>query len=382
LRSLLFVSTAIGILFGLNNALLLPFADRALQATETEYGLIEAFSMVGFVVGSLWMARVAERLREGQWLALSYLGMGAVSVVYSQIDSISIAIALGLVSTFANVPSFLAGRLIRQRHTTSEIRGRVTSVFIVVIETTFMIGMGLAGLADFFDIRMMFLLQGILLVGVGLIVLVLPGLGQPASEWKQAIALLRGVANAPGLSTGRSATMGDIEMFAARLPAVASLKTAEKQKLITGMRYLEADVGTVIMRHHEISDSAYFILEGRAFAGRTENGEETVLEVLNAGAFFGEIAALTGIPRTANIVVEQPAVLLQVPAATLREMAAIPEMNRVFMSKMTERMIRMNMLDTPKALGLDQTLARELRTEDPTSATIPPFVSSTAQSFG
>ena len=54
---------------------------------------------------------------------------------------------------------------------------------------------------------------------------------------------------------------------------------------------VEAEQGDVIIRHGEISDAAYFIVDGRAIAGRKEGNQETVLEVLNAGDFFGEIAA-------------------------------------------------------------------------------------------
>ena len=90
--------------------------------------------------------------------------------------------------------------------------------------------------------------------------------------------------------------------------------------------------------------------------------------MLNSGDFFGEIAALTGIPRTANIVVEKPTDLLRVPATTLRELSSQPDLNRVFMTKMTERMIRMNMIEMPKMMALDQSVMRELRTEVPASS--------------
>jgi DHA3 family macrolide efflux protein-like MFS transporter len=83
LRSTFIVVVPMAILFGFHNSLLLPFADRALSATEFEYGLIEGLSMVGFVVGGLVMASLADRLREGQWLAISFIGMGLETVIYS-----------------------------------------------------------------------------------------------------------------------------------------------------------------------------------------------------------------------------------------------------------------------------------------------------------
>jgi CRP-like cAMP-binding protein len=119
----------------------------------------------------------------------------------------------------------------------------------------------------------------------------------------------------------------------------------------------------VIIRKGEMSDAAYFILAGKVVAGREEDGEFRLLETLLEGDFFGEIAALTGVPRTANVIAETPSRLLQMPAATLRHMSADPVLNRLFMTKLTERMLRMNMLDLPRTFGNDQRVLRDLRTD-------------------
>ena len=66
--------TPVMIIFGLQNVLLLPFAIQILHASEFEYGLQEGITSVGFVVGSLLMARYADRLREGNWLVFSSWG--------------------------------------------------------------------------------------------------------------------------------------------------------------------------------------------------------------------------------------------------------------------------------------------------------------------
>src|SRR5690606_7302133 len=124
----------------------------------------------------------------------------------------------------------------------------------------------------------------------------------------------------------------------------------------------EAPTGSVVVRTGEESDAGYFILSGRAVAGRDEAGRHRPLETLNAGDFFGEIAALTGVPRTANVVAEEDTTLIQVPAAALRRMSAKPELNRLFLSKMTERMVRMDMVDMPRSYGLANETLLELRT--------------------
>ncbi len=114
-----------------------------------------------------------------------------------------------------------------------------------------------------------------------------------------------------------------------------------------------------------MSDAAFFLLEGRTVASRDEDGARRVLEVHNAGDFFGEIAALTGVPRTATVISQQPTTVRQVPATTLRRMVNNPQMSRLFLTRMTERMVRMQMIELPRFAVRDQETLRELRTPEP-----------------
>ena len=168
LRSLLLSSVPVLIGFGLSNALLLPFAIRALHASEFEYGLQEGLTSVGFVVGSLLMANLADRWREGQWISLSFLGMGLAGAAYAFMTNIPLAIAIVAVSGFLNAPSAIARRLIIQRHTPREMRGRVSSAFFVSRDVLFLVGMGLAGLADAVDVRWMYLISALMIWWPGL----------------------------------------------------------------------------------------------------------------------------------------------------------------------------------------------------------------------
>ena len=365
LRSLFLVVIPIFVIFGLQNTLFLPFALRALGATEFEFGLQQAAESVGIAIGSVLMARLSDRLREGQWLAISYLSMALAAIGYALSSSVPLAIFLVGLSGFLNAPSYIGRQLIIQRNTPREMRGRVNSAFFVTRDVMFMGGMALAGLADVMDVRTLFFISSVVLLGAGALVLILPGLGQPAAEWRRAIMLLRGAKAAPGLGVGRAATLADFDLLAVRLPALASLTAKERQNLAAETLVAEAPTGTVILRRGEVSDAVYFIIEGRAVAGWDEAGGYRPLETLNAGDFFGEIAAITGAPRTANVVAEQTTQVLQVPAAALRQMMSRPPLNRVFLSKMTERMVRMKMLDLPRVGGLDQETLRELRTSAP-----------------
>lgn len=365
LRSTLLIGIPIFVSFGLWNSLLLPFALKALHATEFEYGLQEGLTSVGFVLGSLMMAQFITRLREGQWVAISYVTMGVVSILYGLSRTVPIAILLVMVSGFLNAPSSIARRLIIQRNTQREVRGRVNSAFFVTRDAITLIGMGAAGLADLLGVRIMVMVSAVMIITGGGLALVIPGLGLPAAEWKRSISLLKGARFAPGMGPARPATLADFDLLAAQLPAISSLDLNDRQSLAMHSLVTTAEAGSTIIHQGDQSTAAYFLLDGRVVAGKNQDGKYAVLEVLNAGDFFGEIAALTGAKRTADVVAEAPTTVLQVPAATLRQMMSNPQLNRIFINKMTERMVRMNMVDLPRLSSLDQQSLRELRSASP-----------------
>lgn len=366
LRSMFLIYLPIFVCFGFINTLVLPFALRALHATEFEYGLLPGVESIGLVAGSLLMARLADRLHEGQWIALSFLGMGLTVICFSQAATVPLALAVFALNGFLNSPSIIGRQLVIQRRTPRELRGRVNSAFFVTRDVAFALGMASAGLADLFDVQVLFLLAGVIVLGCGLLTLALPGLGQPTAEWRRVLAMLRAAPTAPGLGLGRAARPADIDQLALHLLALSGLSHKAREELAAQMRIYDAPAGTAIVRQAESSDAAYFVIDGRTIASRQEeDGAERVLEVHNAGDFFGEIAALTGVPRTASVIAEQPTTLLAVPAGALRTMMSDPQINRVFLSKLTERMLRMQMVALPGFSGLDQETLRDLRTPEP-----------------
>jgi CRP-like cAMP-binding protein/sugar phosphate permease len=364
LRSLFLLAIPITISFGLSNSLLLPFATRALQATEFEYGLQEGVTSVGFVISSLLMAGFLNRWREGQWMVVSLLGMGLAGIVYSLLHSVPIALAVQFLSGFLNSPYSIARRLLVQRNTVAEVRGRVASALIVSSNLFFLVGMGAAGLADLLDVRLLYLASAVLTIGCGVWALVLPGLGQPAAEWRKALALLRAAPTARTAETGRGVTPADMELLVGLLPSLGGLSRAEREALMIQGRILDVAPGTRLTQAGDRSDSAYFVLAGKAVAGISEGqGNYHSLSGMTAGDFFGEIAALTGAARTADVVAEEPTQLLQVPASILRVIMAQPAFSQVVLKRMSERLARTSIHDLPRFAGLDEQSARELREE-------------------
>ena len=364
LRSLFYVSIPVIIGFGLANALLLPFATRALGANEFQYGIQEGMTSLGFVAGSLLMAGMFDRMHEGPWIAISYLGMGLMGVAYSFTTTVPVAIVLLTISGFMNAPSSIGKRLVVQRNTPREMRGRVNSAFFVSRDVLFLVGMGAAALADIIDVRIMYLFSSILVVIGGVWVLFLPGLRQDVAEWRRGLVMLRAAPSAPGLGIGRNVTPADFERLVGVLPSLSSLTAKERESLISHARLVDAPAGTAIIRYGDEGDAAYFILSGHIIVGfPSESGEYQRLAEMLEGDFFGEIAALTGAKRTADVMAQADTTLVQVPATTLRGLMANPVMSQIFLTKMSERLNRTSLTDLPRFAGVDQTTLRELRTE-------------------
>lgn len=168
LRSLLGVGLIYAFFVGLGNTLLLPFALEELHATEFEYGLQEGLTSVGFVIGSLALARYFDRWREGVWMILSLLGMAVTYLLYAMADSVWVAIVIITISGFTNAPYGIARRTVMQRNTEREIRGRVGGAFMTINHVMMLLGMAAAGLADLYGARTMMLATAVVnFVGVG-----------------------------------------------------------------------------------------------------------------------------------------------------------------------------------------------------------------------
>ncbi len=360
LRSLFIVVIPIFLIFGLQNALFLPFALKALGGTEFEFGLQQAAEAVGIAFGSLVMARLADRIREGQWLVISYLMMALASVAYSFSTTIAFAIFLVGVSGFVNAPSFIGRQLVIQRATPREMRGRVNSAFFVVRDVMFVLGMSLAGLADIMNVRMLFLISSLAMLGAGAVALTLPGLGQPIAEWKRLLNLLRGVEAAPRLGAGRAATINEIERFIMHRPEMAGMTPEDRLKLAAQTLVAEAPGGKIVVYRGEASDAAYFILKGSVGVGYIKDEEYVILNYLKEGDFFGEVAALTGRARTANVISEEESQFLIIPSKVMHQLAdQYEDLKQVFFTTMLERLSR---TELPLGTSLDQNLLRELRT--------------------
>lgn len=371
IRSLFVVGAFMFFSFGLWNVLLLPFTLKTLHATEFQYGLQEGLTSVGFVAGSFFMARFSSKLPEPAWIVLAMTGMGICGVLYGLSTQIGVAILLVMVSGFFNAPSSVARSVLLQRNTPREMRGRVFSSFYVMRDVVFLFGMAGAGLADIVDIRLLIVAASSLLFVSAAFTLVAPGLA--VSTWGAASARLRGATAAPALAaaTARAATLADFDRLAGRLGVFTRLSPDQRSAFVRAATVLDIAEGTRIIEHGDAATSAYFILDGSTTAGIPVEDGYSGLSTMTAGDFFGEIGALTGSRRTADVVADVDSTLLEVPADALRVTMEVPEISHVVLSTISNRLQRTEAADLPRLAGIDQDDLRDLRTPRPAVETVP-----------
>ncbi len=371
LRSLLLIGAPAFFATGLWNVLLLPMAIKELHGTNFEYGVQEAVTSVGFVAGSLFMARYSARMSVGLWAVAGAFGMGIGSILYGVSPVFAVGIVFVVISGFFNSPFAVGRSTLLQQHTPRELRGRVFASFFVMRDVLFLVGMAGAGLADILNVRGLVVLTGLIFLVVGVAFLLTPGVGRPAAEWRRGLSSLR-AARAGTSGAARPATLADFDRLVGRLATFSLLDAAQRAAFVKDAQVREVPEGARVVTHGDMANAAFFILKGEAAAGVPDaEGGYRGLSTMAQGDFFGEIAALTGSPRTADVVASQPSTLMEVPAEALRAVMDVPEVNKLLLSTLTERLLRTNQPDLPRLTSMDQAALRDLRSKVPTIESLP-----------
>jgi hypothetical protein len=101
------------------------------------------------------------------------------------------------------------------------------------------------------------------------------------------------------------------------IPLFANLSPEEFAVVIEGTTPRSYPPGAFIGREGEKGNSIYIIIRGRAKAVTQVGGQEVVLGLLNESDFFGEVAFLTGRPRSADVVTVFETELLELPGESV-----------------------------------------------------------------
>ena len=86
------------------------------------------------------------------------------------------------------------------------------------------------------------------------------------------------------------------------------------------------DENEVLVDFDDVSTDVYFLIAGEVrILNRTQSGKEVILGEMRGGAFFGELAAIDEVARSANVTALTRGEVCVVPAAVFRQMVFASE---------------------------------------------------------
>ena len=101
------------------------------------------------------------------------------------------------------------------------------------------------------------------------------------------------------------------------------LKPAEVRHIVSKLQLHHFDTGSVVVKEGDPGNSLFILVKGEVrVTTKSSPKGEVFLATLGDGEFFGEIALLTGKPRTATIVTIQPSDLLELNRNDYKEITA------------------------------------------------------------
>jgi predicted MFS family arabinose efflux permease len=274
LRVVVALTGAQQVVIGIFEVLLVVFALQLLNAGNSGVGWLNAAFGMGGVVGGLAVAGLAGRKRLAADLGIGVLLWGVPMALVAAWTSLGFALVLFAVVGVGNTLSEVAGMTLLQRSAPDDVLGRVFGVLESLILASLAVGAAVApALVSAVGIRASFVVAGLVLPAC--VLLLAPRLRaiDAASDVPgQALDLMRGV---PFLDVLPAPVL---ERLAAAAVAVA----------LPG--------GATLFSRGERGDRFYVIASGRV-AVEADGGARA----LGPGDFFGEIALLRDVPRTATV---------------------------------------------------------------------------------
>lgn len=107
-----------------------------------------------------------------------------------------------------------------------------------------------------------------------------------------------------------------------RVPIFSDLSRDAFVALTTAMALRRIAAGEAVIREGDGGTSFYVVASGKvAVSKRNDRGDDVALAHLGEGEFFGEMALLSGAPRSATVAAEEPSEVLEFRADVLAEIA-------------------------------------------------------------
>jgi MFS family permease len=284
LRVMVALLTALTAMFGAVQVLIVVSAIDLLDLGDGGVGFLNSAIGIGAFIGAIASLSLtgAKRLSPAFLVGLVVTGLPLVAFgIWSELAVAMIAFAvLGIGYSFVDV----AGLTLIQRAVPDEVLARVFGVLQMLWLASMGIGAAVAPT----------------LIGwVGVkTTLVVTGLFLPV------LVILLGAAVAR-IDARASAPDPDELRILALVPIFAPLPGGSLEHIAGRLTPLRVDAGTIIVREGEIGDRFFIVAAGELQVTQ----DDRPLSEIAAGGYFGEIALIRDVPRTATVTAKTPVVL-------------------------------------------------------------------------
>jgi len=134
------------------------------------------------------------------------------------------------------------------------------------------------------------------------------------------------------------------------VPLFADLNQEEFNEFTKRMVFHTVPSGDTIVKEGDTGASVYVVTRGTVRVTTTMDGKQKELAILQPSDFFGEIAFLTGKPRTATVAAAEECDILEVPEDQLKDLIASKPRIREVMQKYYDQRVA-NTLQKLKGIG-------------------------------
>jgi MFS family permease len=280
LRVVVGLTSAQTLVAGVFEVLLVVYAFSLLHGGNGAVGWLNAAVGIGGILGVVAVAALTGRRRLAGDLGLGVILWGVPIAVAAIWPNLALGLVLFAIIGLANTIVDVAGMTLLQRSADDEVLGRVFGIMESLILGTIALGALIApGLVSLIGARGALLATGIFLPA--LLVPLWPALGRVDAAGRisrEALELLRA------------------------LPIFSTLPPPQIERLANAAAEVLVGAGATVFAQGDRGDRFYVIAEGDAVV--LVDGVER--NRLARGDFFGEIALLRDVPRTATVIAVSP----------------------------------------------------------------------------
>lgn len=285
--------------YGTDTVLFVVLSENNLGTGPEGFGYLLTALGVGGIIAAPLVSKLGSSARLGTVIALGMIVYTLPTALMVLVSDPAVAFALQVVRGAGTLVVDVLALTALQRTLPPYLVARVYGVFIALVLTAISLGAAVTPV-----LLSLFGLTGTLLIyGLGTPLVVL--LGYPRLLHVDRLAKRRLEELQPKLRALEAS------------PLFSALGRANLEHLAAAATEIAAPIETLIIRQGDPADAMYLIEEGAvAVTVRGEDGQRHPVAELTAGDYFGEIALLDGVPRTADVRVVEDCRLFKIDRDT------------------------------------------------------------------